>query len=234
MSQHLTFSRAGALRGARAMLPLVPGAVAFGLVYGFLAGEKGLSVAEVGLTSAMVFAGASQFLALEMWAEPLPVVALVLGVLVVNLRHVLMAPVLMPWLNRMPRPFAWLSLGLMTDESWGGSVKEARAGGADAAFMVGAGATLWCVWVPSSMLGVAAGDVSWLVEDWGLGFVTTAFFTALLAGLWRGRGDVVPWLVAAGAALAVEAVLPGTWYVVAGALAGSLASVLLQRHDLSP
>lgn len=231
MSQHLAFSRAGALRGARAMLPLVPGAVAFGLVYGFLAGEKGLTVAEVGLTSALVFAGASQFLALELWAEPLPVVALVLGVLVVNLRHVLMAPVLMPWLNRMPRPFAWLSLGLMTDESWGGSVKEARGGGADAAFLVGAGAMLWCFWVPSSIAGVAAGDVSWLIEDWGLSFVTTAFFTALVAGLWRGRGDIVPWLVAAGAALLVKALLPGTWYVVAGALAGSLAGMAVPRRD---
>lgn len=226
MSERMAFTRHGTARGARAMLPLVPGALAFGLVYGFLAGERGLSVAEVGLTSALVFAGASQFLALELWAEPLPVAALILGVLVVNLRHVLMAPVLMPWLNRMRGPFPWLSLALMTDESWGGSVTEARRGGRDAAFLLGAGATLWLTWVPSTMLGRAAGDVSWVIRDWGLDFVTTAFFVALLAGLWRGRGDVAPWLVAAVVALLTKELLPGTWYIVLGALAGSVVGLV--------
>ena len=69
-----TFTLAGAARGARAILPIVPGAVAFGLVYGFLAGERGLSALEIGLTSMLVFAGASQFLALELWGDPLPLV----------------------------------------------------------------------------------------------------------------------------------------------------------------
>lgn len=223
----LTFSAAGARRGALAVLPLLPGALAFGLVYGFLAAERGLSVVEVGLTSALVFAGASQFLALELWAEPLPYAALILGVLVVNLRHLLMAPVLLPWLERMRGPFPWLSVGLMTDESWGISVADARRGGRDAAFLLGAGATLWLTWVPASMAGVALGDASWLIRGYGLEFITTAFFAALIAGFWRGRADLVPWLVAATVALASKALLPGTWYVVVGALAGSLVGAFL-------
>ena len=79
----VSFTLAGAARGARAVLPIVPGAIAFGLVYGFLAGERGLSVLEIGLMSMLVFAGASQFLALELWGHPLPVVGIVLGVLVI-------------------------------------------------------------------------------------------------------------------------------------------------------
>ena len=61
-----------------------------------------------------------------------------------------------------------------------------------------------------------------LVERWGLGFLTTAFFVALLAGFWRGRGDALPWLVAGAVAVAVKLTLPGTWYIIAGAVAGSL------------
>ena len=61
-----------------------------------------------------------------------------------------------------------------------------------------------------------------LVENWGLDYLTTAFFVALLAGFWRGRGDAVPWLVAGGLAVAAKWWLPGTWYIILGAVAGSL------------
>ena len=110
----------------------------------------------------------------------------------------------------------------MTDKSWGVSVAEQRRGGRDAAFLIGAGGSLYACWVTSSVLGRAAGDLSYLVENWGLDFLTTAFFVALLAGFWRGRGDALPWLVAGGVAVAAKWWLPGTWYIVLGALSGSL------------
>jgi 4-azaleucine resistance transporter AzlC len=218
----VSFTFEGAARGARAMLPIVPGAIAFGLVYGFVAGEKGLSALEIALTSLLVFAGASQFLALELWSEPLPVAGLVLGVLVINLRHLLMGPALLPWLARLRPAQAYASLYVMTDESWGASVAELRRGGRDAAFLLGAGLTLYGFWVASTVLGRAAGDLSGLVERWGLDYLTTAFFVALLAGFWRGRGDALPWAAAAAVAVLAKALLPGTWYIVLGALAGSL------------
>lgn len=216
------FTRRGAARGARAMLPIVPGAVAFGLIYGFVAGQHGLSTLEIALSSLVVFAGASQFLALELWGEPLPFAALVLGVLVINLRHLLMGPALLPWLRGLRPATAYASLFFMTDEVWGASVAELRRGGRDAAFLAGAGSTLYVFWAASSVLGRSAGDLSPLVERWGLGFLTTAFFVALLAGFWRGRSDALPWLVAGAVAVAVKLTLPGTWYIIAGAVAGSL------------
>jgi 4-azaleucine resistance transporter AzlC len=219
----VAFTAAGAARGGRAMLPIVPGAVAFGLVYGFLAGERGLSTLEIGLSSMLVFAGASQFLALEFWGDPLPLTTLVLSVLIINLRHVLMGPTLVPWLAHLRPAQAYGSLFFLADEVWGASMVELRRGGRDAAFLLGAGLTLYGFWVSSSVLGRAAGDLSYLVESWGLDYLTTAFFVALLAGFWRGRGDALPWLLAGGVAVAAKLWLPGTWYIVLGAVAGSLA-----------
>lgn len=230
MAPPVVFTPAGAARGARAMLPIVPGAIAFGLVYGFMAGERGLTALEIGLTSMLVFAGASQFLALELWGHPLPVATLVLSVLVINLRHVLMGPALLPWLAPLPRPKAYASLFVLADEVWGASVAELRRGGRDAAFLLGAGLTLYGFWVSSSVLGRAAGDLSPLVERWRLDYLTTAFFVALLAGFWRGRGDALPWLVAGGVAVAAKTFLPGTWYIILGALAGSLAGAWRDRR----
>ena len=226
----VTFTLAGAVRGARAIVPILPGALAFGLVYGFIAGERGLSALEIGLMSMLVFAGASQFLALELWGDPLPLVGLVLGVLVINLRHLLMGPALLPWLAHIRPAQAYASLYFMADESWGVSVAEQRRGGRDAAFLLGAGLCLYGCWVTSTVLGRAAGDLSYLIDRWGLDYLTTAFFVALLAGFWRGRADLLPWLLAGGIAVAAKWWLPGTWYIVLGAVTGSLVGAWRDRR----
>jgi predicted branched-subunit amino acid permease len=224
------FTWGGARRGALAILPITPAAIAFGLVYGFLAGQKGLTTLEIGLTSALVFAGAAQLVALELWVEPLPVAALVTSVLVINLRHLLMGPVLLPWLLPLPAWQAYGSLYLLVDESWGVSVVEQQAGGRDAAFLAGAGGMIWLCFVSTSVMGRLAGDISALLDGWALDYLTTAFFVALLAGFWRGKADLLPWLVAAAVAVALRAALPGTWYIVAGALAGSLVGAWREVH----
>ncbi len=224
------FTSAGALAGARAVLPILPGTVAFGLVYGLLAGEKGLSAVQVAFTSALVFAGAAQLLALELWRDPVPLLAVASTVLIVNLRHLMMGPALLPWLQGLPPTHAYGSLFFMADESWAVSVAELRRGGRDAAFLFGAGSCLWLVWIAAGLAGRLAGDISTAVDAGGLRYLTVAFFVALLAGLWRGRGDLLPWLLAGGVAILAHSSLPGTWHIVLGALAGSLAGAARERH----
>ena len=60
----------------------------------------------------------------------------------------------------------------------------------------------------------------------GLDFGFTAVFLALVAGLWRGRSDLLPWAVAAAVAVAGHLLLPGQWYVLLGGLAGSLVGAV--------
>ena len=76
--------------GLAAIAPVAAAAVPIGLLFGALAAEKGLGPAEVALMSLLVFAGAAQFVALDLWTTPPPVAAIVLANLVVNLRHVMM------------------------------------------------------------------------------------------------------------------------------------------------
>jgi len=54
-------------------------------------------------------------------------------------------------------------------------------------------------------------------------------FIALLAGLWRGKGDLLPWIVAAAVAIAGAHLLPGKWYILLGTVAGSLVGAW--RYD---
>lgn len=218
----VVFTADGLRRGGLGMLPVALGLSVFGMAYGLVAGQKGLSVLETGLMSAIVFAGASQMLALELWVEPVPVGTLAFAALVINLRYMLMTPALAPWFVHVGPAKAYGSLFFTADESWALSVAELRRGGRDAAYHLGAGLMLYAVWLASSIIGRVVGTAVADPAAWGLDFIATAVFIALLVPMWRGRRDALPWVVAGVVAVLAERLLPGTWYLVAGGLAGSV------------
>lgn len=224
------FSTAGALAGARRSIPLALSTLAVGLVFGVAARRAGLSALEALLMSGLVSAGTSQFVALGLWAAPLPVVPIIFTTLVINLRHVLMGAALRPWLRALPSPLLYLSAFFMDDESWALTMREAAQGRPDRAFLLGAGVTMFAGWLGATVVGYQLGAVlpaSWRV---GLDFVFLAAFVALLAGLWKGRSDLLPWAVAAGVALLAARWLPGTWYILLGGLSGSLVGAVRHEH----
>lgn len=229
MEEKVTFTWRGALDGARMIVPLALGAFTYGVVVGVLARQSGLSILEAGLMSGLVFAGASQFVALGLWTMPLPVVAIILTTLIVNLRHVLMGAALRPWFGRISPLRAYGSIFFMTDENWAMMTRQFADGYRDAAFLLGAGLVLFVAWVSSTVLGEMAGAVIPDPTAIGLDFVFTAVFLSLLVGLWRGRSDLLPWLSAAAVALAAAHWLPGKWYILLGGLVGALVGAW--RHE---
>jgi len=222
MEDKVTFTRRGLLDGARLILPLALGTFTYGVVFGVLARQTGLSVLEALLMSGLVFAGAAQFVALGLWSLPLPVVGLIFTTLIVNLRHVLMGAALRPWFGRLSALRAYGSMFFMTDENWAMTIRQFAAGYRDAAFLLGAGLMLFVAWVGATLLGEAAGAVVPDPAAIGLDFVFTAVFLSLLVGLWKGKSDLLPLLAAAIVALAAAHWLPGKWYILLGGLAGSL------------
>ena len=224
------FTAAGLRSGSLGVLPIIPAAVAFGLVYGVAAAEKGMTAIEVALSCMFIFAGASQLVAMELWREPLPIVTMVLSVFVINLRHLLMSATVTPWFEHSRPVPTYLSLFFMTDESWGTAVAARQKGNLDPSFLLGAGMTLWVFWLGASVGGHALGD---LLQDFDpalFSWLITGFFVVLLAGFWRGVTDLLPWMVAGAVALLTTQVLAGTWYILTGALAGSLLGAWLHVH----
>ena len=145
--------------------------------------------------------------------------------ILVNLRHLLLGATLRPWFARSSAPQTYGSAFFLSDESWAITHREADLGTRDRALLVGTGLVLWVGWVTTSVLGYLAGG--WVPDParLGLDFTGTAVFIALLTGMWRGKGDLVPWLVAALVALGAARWLPGQWYIVLGGLAGSLCGM---------
>jgi len=224
---NITFTLSGALLGARRAIPIAISAFAIGLVFGVLARQAKLSILESFLMSGLVFAGASQFVALSLWiAVPLPVITIILTTLVVNLRHLLMGASLRLWFSQLPLSKAYTSVFFMVDESWALSMSDFAAGGRDMAFLLGSGITLFVAWVSSTVIGHALGSTIQDPAQWGLDFAFTAVFLALLTGMWKGKSDLLPWAVAAIVAVAAAHWLPGKWYILLGGLAGSITGAM--------
>jgi 4-azaleucine resistance transporter AzlC len=222
----VTFTLSGALAGARRCLPIEVSGFAIGLVFGVLARQAGIGVTETVLMSALVFSGAAQFVVLGLWAAPLPVATIALTTLVVGLRHLLMGAALGPWFSRLPPLKAYGSVFFMADENWALTMSEFSKGRRDGAFLLGGGLAMFASWTISTLIGRTIGGAVQDPARWGLDFAFTAVFLALLAGMWKGRTDLLPWAVAAVVAVAAHYWLTGQWYILLGGLAGSMAGAV--------
>jgi len=228
-SESTTFSFAGARKGFVACVPVAFGVAGYGVLFGVLAEQAGLSVAESALMSATVVAGAAQVIAIGVWDQPIPVALVVGTAFVVNLRYLLMGASLRPWFEELSPLQAYSSVFVMADENWALTMQEFRSGNPTGAFLLGSGIAIWAFWVLATVLGAVAGGVIDDPATYGLDFMLTAVFITIAVGLWEGRSDLLPWLVAGGVAAGSAQLLGGQWYILFGGLAG--AGVEMIRYD---
>jgi len=214
------------IRGAKANLPVAASAMAYGSVLGVLAAPKGLSWIDLMAMNTAVFAGAAQFVMVDMWSSQLPVVEMALAVLVINLRYLLIGASLEPLFAGKSLSHKAAMMHLVADENWAVTMRELRSGRATSWFLFGGGLFLYVSWSFGSVAGLLSGGLIRHPEAYALDFAFTAVFTALAVGLWQGKKDILPWLVSGMLALLAYHYLPGKWYIVIGGLGGALAARL--------
>jgi len=195
------------LDGIRAMLPLLPGAIPFGMIAGAVAAEARFgALAGIG-QSVVVYAGAAQLAATQLVAEGAPALIVVLTGLVVNLRFAMYSASLAPH-------FAGLTLGrrmvlayLMTDQSYALSItrynnEPEMTATARARFYLGGAIAMWIVWLSATAAGFVLG--SRVPPSWSLDFFVPLSFLALLVPGIRDSAAAVAAI--AGAVIAVVAI----------------------------
>ena len=233
LSENAAGARAAFVAGALRCAPVALGVLAYGLVFGALAEQAGLSFGETAFMSAVVFAGSAQFVALGLWAMPPPVLALVLATLLVNFRFFLMAATMGRVLKGWSRPAVLAALPWVTDENWAITMAEGerRHWGA---FFLGTGAMLYVTWPTASLLGYALGAAVTDPKRWGFDFAFTAVFVTLAVGLARRHRAPLVWIASAlGAVLAdrllADTLLGNSAPVLVGGLAGALMAALAPK-----
>lgn len=218
------------LKGARRILPLMIAVVPVGAVFGAVAATKGLSPAEATLMSALVFAGGSQFVAMDIWTHPASWVSVGFAALLVNLRHVLMGFSIIPKLERFSKWQKATSLLFLADEIWAVAEFHGRQTRLTFSWFAGAVMPFYSAWVLSALLGAMLGSGIGDAAVLGLDFAFPAVFIILIMGFWKGRDTGRVLLASAGCALIVQYFIPGVWYIAAGAVGGMLASAVSPRR----
>ena len=217
--------------GVKATFPLVIGAIPFGIIFGALAVNAGLSIAGTMGMSLFVFAGSSQFIAAGLISTGASVGTIILTTLIVNLRHALYATTLAPHMRKLSQKWL-LPLGFwLTDETFLVSVK--RYSQADESpnkhwFMLGSALFMYTNWQLCTFLGVVAGNAIPNPVGWGLDFAMVATFIGMLVPMVKDRAVFVSIIVAAASALLLNS-YPNQTGLFFATLLGTSTGVLFER-----
>ena len=232
MSAGVGFTWNGLGSGLRAGLTPAGGSVIYGVAFGLLADQAGLSMLATMAMSILVYSGSAQMVGLQAWGDPIPLATISAAIVAVNARYVLLGAALRPWFGRLPAVQSYGSLFFLGDGNWAPSMREYYQGRRDAAFFLGAGLTMFAGWVGGTGAGHELGQVLGDTRRLGLDFILPGYFVVMTFGLWRGKADLLPLAVASIAALAAQHLVEGQWYMLVGALAGSLAAAIRPFEEL--
>ena len=217
------FNRRTVWAGFRQLVPLSVFVTIFGAAFGLAAVQVGLDDSVIMAMSTLVFAGASQFAALELWGSQVPVFTLAITVFAINARHLLMGATLYPWLRHLPPGRRYGVMLLASDANWAMSMQAFARGQPGIGLLLGGGFALWLFWVLGTWLGVHFGGAIRDPRGLGLDMVMGCFLLAMVVGGEKNLRLLAIWIIAACASLLAYRYLPENSHVVVGALAGGLA-----------
>ena len=222
------------ISGARDTVPLIIGAIPFGIIYGVLAVGAGLSPTATMLMSLLVFAGASQFVAVGLLAQGAGIAVIVLTTFILNIRHALYAASLAPYVKKLSQ--RWLfPLGFwLTDETYAVVISRYKQLDQSANkhwYYLGSAIAMYSNWQLCTLLGILAGSQLKQITDWGLEFAMVATFIGIIVPMLISRAMLLCALVSGTVALAAVG-LPHQLGLITAAFAGISTGLLANK--LSP
>lgn len=225
------------LAGIKAELPILVGVIPFGMIYGVLALDAGMSTAQAQAMSSMVFAGSAQIILTQLVHQGAPALVMLLTVLVVNLRHALYSASLAPFVQHLSTPWKLLLGYLLTDEAYAVTINHYTSNAADPPqpgrdhrhwFFLGAGLALWGSWQLSTAAGILLGAV--IPTSWSLDFALALTFIALVIPNLKDRPGWAAALSAGLTALLAYS-LPYKLGLMLAAGVGILAGLLVENLE---
>jgi 4-azaleucine resistance transporter AzlC len=215
------------LHGIRDELPILPGVLPFGMIYGVSAVSAGIPASIAQAMSCIVFAGSAQFVIAQLIAAGTPALIVILTACIVNIRHLLYSASVSSYIRKLHPGWKWLLAYLLTDEAYAVTILHYQEPGDERQkrwYFLGAGLALWTTWQLSTAAGIFLGGH--IPANWSLDFASTLTFIALVVPSLKDHMSGAAALAAALAALLVIA-LPLKLGIALAALVGITVGLIL-------
>ena len=220
--------------GIKQGFPVFAGYIAIAVAYGILAKAAGLSTFATVLMSVIVFAGASQFIAAQLFTAGAGGLEIVITTLVINFRHFLMSASLSGRIDTKKfSKLSVISFGI-TDETFAvASLNKAEK--LPPEYFYGLNFTAYAGWVAGTVIGATAGELIPQSVMQSMSFALYGMFVALLVPAAKKSGVV---LFVAVSAISVNILLelaPVTtdisagWKILIATAAGAASGVIFKR-----
>lgn len=217
-----------AMIALRWALPFMLSTFVFGVTFGVVARQLGLTAPWIINLSASAFSGTAQLTALQLWSAATPTSVIVGSVLAINSRYLAMGATLRPLFSQQPRWSRYAMLFLLTDAGWSLTLRAAQEALSPVTIYLCTGIAMYLSWIAGATVGASAT----LTLDNQYQLAAKLFAICMLASLvpqfvsknndWLGVGVGV--MVAFVAKLAVGE----AWAVILGGLCGATAKVRFQ------
>ena len=211
------------------MIPVVP----FGIIFGVISMELGLSPYMTFGMSVIIFGGASQIVLLQLFSGGASSLVILSSVGAVNARHVLYGAVLSEHLSSLKLSWKIILSYVMTDQAFAVSNNYFKKNNRDSNqhyHLLGSGFTCWTIWQLSTILGIVLGSI--VPEELGLSFTISLTFLALLISDFRKFKNIIVMLVSGLIATIGYNTIPFKAYIIVAALTALIVAALLTLMDL--
>ncbi|MDA8918961.1 AzlC family ABC transporter permease [Candidatus Pelagibacter sp.] len=206
------------------MIPVLP----FGIIFGVIGMELGLTAYMTFGMSIIIFGGASQIVLLQLFSGGASSLVAITSVGAVNSRHLLYGAVFSEYLSHLKLTWKIVLSYVLIDQAFAVSntyFKKNKKNNYKHYHLLGAGFTCWTVWQLSTVLGIFLGSV--IPEELGLSFTISLTFLALLINDFRKFKNIIVMLVSGIIATIGYNTIPFQAYIIVAAISALLVAALL-------
>ena len=208
------------------MIPVIP----FGIIFGVLAIDLGLTPLTTIAMSIIIFGGASQIIFLQLFSAGASSLVILSSVGAVNSRHLLYGTVLSEHLSDLNLTWKIIVSYFLVDQAFAVSndyFKKNKEDKDKHFHLLGGGLNCWTIWQLTTLVGIYLGSI--IPEKLGLSFAIPLTFLALLVNDLRKLINVIIILISGSIATLGYQAIPFKAYVIVAAITSLLVAFILTK-----
>ena len=217
-------------KGIRDTSPLMIPVVPFGIIFGVLAIDLGLTPLTTIAMSIIIFGGASQIIFLQLFSAGASSLVILSSVGAVNSRHLLYGTVLSEHLSDLNLTWKIIVSYFLVDQAFAVSNNyfKKNKNDKDKHFhLLGGGLNCWTIWQLTTLVGIYLGSI--IPEKLGLSFAIPLTFLALLVNDFRKLINIIIILISGSIATLGYQVIPFKAYVIVAATVSLFVAFILTK-----